>query len=163
MHPLTTLIDHSHDRIATSPTLYMSRCISRQHFTYHQQTRMKRRRAHILYYRLLVCLRQQTRHRSFESIVPPHFYGEMAKTELGCAVLQEKGHFGEFASFIRRHGLETEDADLILRLKSTLWAVVSRHAAESDVFRRSLMVGKYWRRRWRLALLRRGGDHPCYP
>ena len=49
----------------------------------------------------------------------------MAKTELGCEVLQEKGHFAEFAHFIRRHGLESEDRDLILKLKSVLWAVVS--------------------------------------
>ena len=49
----------------------------------------------------------------------------MAKTDLGCEVLQEKGHFGEFAHFIRRHGLESEDQDLILKLKSVLWAVVS--------------------------------------
>lgn len=49
----------------------------------------------------------------------------MAKTELGCIVLQEKGHFAEFAAFIRQHGLESEDQDLILKLKSVLWAVVS--------------------------------------
>ena len=49
----------------------------------------------------------------------------MAKTELGCQVLLEKGHFSEFAAFIRRHGLESEDQDLILKLKSVLWAVVS--------------------------------------
>ena len=63
--------------------------------------------------------------RRVESILPPHFYGVMAKTELGCQVLQEKGHFSEFAQFIRRHGLEHEDQDLILKLKSVLWAVVS--------------------------------------
>lgn len=49
----------------------------------------------------------------------------MAKTDLGGQVLQEKGHFSEFAAFIRRHGLESEDQDLILKLKSVLWAVVS--------------------------------------
>lgn len=48
----------------------------------------------------------------------------MAKTDVGCQVLQEKGHFSEFAAFIRRHGLESEDQDLILKLKSVLWAVV---------------------------------------
>ncbi|EKM51823.1 uncharacterized protein PHACADRAFT_199326 [Phanerochaete carnosa HHB-10118-sp] len=58
-----------------------------------------------------------------ESVIPPHFYGVMAKTELGCQVLQEKGHFSEFAQIIRRHGLESEDQDLILKLKSILWAV----------------------------------------
>lgn len=49
----------------------------------------------------------------------------MSKTELGCQVLSEKGHFAEFSQFIRQHGLESEDLELILKLKSILWAVVS--------------------------------------
>ena len=57
---------------------------------------------------------------------PSHFYGELAKTDLGCEVLREKGHFIEFADFIRQHGLESEDLDIIHKLKSVLWAVVSR-------------------------------------
>ncbi|KII86754.1 hypothetical protein PLICRDRAFT_43412 [Plicaturopsis crispa FD-325 SS-3] len=60
---------------------------------------------------------------AFDGTVPSHFYGEMSKTELGCQVLQEKGHFSEFAHFIRQHGLETEDSDIILKLKSILWTV----------------------------------------
>lgn len=48
----------------------------------------------------------------------------MAKTELGCQVLHQKGHFGEFAQFIKKHGLEQQDPDIILKLKSILWAVV---------------------------------------
>lgn len=62
---------------------------------------------------------------AFEGAVPPHFYGEMAKTELGCQVLQDKGHFIEFTMFIKKHGLEGEDAEIIMKLKSILWAVVS--------------------------------------
>lgn len=62
--------------------------------------------------------------RAFDGVVPPHFYGEMAKTELGCQVLSEKGHFSEFSHFIKQHGLENEDLELILKLKSILWAVV---------------------------------------
>jgi len=50
----------------------------------------------------------------------------MAKTELGCQVLQEKGHFAEFAQFIRQHSREYEDTDIIMKLKSILWAVVSK-------------------------------------
>lgn len=61
--------------------------------------------------------------QSFDGVVPPHFYGEMAKTELGCQVLHEKGHFPEFALFIRQHGHEKEDPELILKLKSILWTV----------------------------------------
>ena len=62
--------------------------------------------------------------RAFGGTVPPHFYGVMAKTQMGCQVLAEKGHFTEFAHFIRQHGLESEDFDMILKLKSVLWAVV---------------------------------------
>jgi large subunit ribosomal protein L17e len=62
--------------------------------------------------------------RAFEGTVPPHFYGEMSKTELGCQILQEKGHFIDFAEFIRHHGDESEDSELIMKLKSILWAVV---------------------------------------
>lgn len=39
-------------------------------------------------------------------------------------MLEEKGHFAEFAQFIRQHGLEASDADVINKLKSILWAVV---------------------------------------
>jgi rapamycin-insensitive companion of mTOR len=49
----------------------------------------------------------------------------MVKTELGAAVLQEKGHFAEFAGFVRKHGLEVDDTDIIMRLKSVLWAIVN--------------------------------------
>lgn len=59
-------------------------------------------------------------------MVPPHFFGEMAKTEFGCQTLQEKGHFSEFVHFIRQHGHEKEDPELILKLKSILWTVVCR-------------------------------------
>ena len=67
--------------------------------------------------------------RDLESSVPPHFYGELAKTDLGCQVLQEKGHFAEFAHFIRQHALESDDLEIIFRLKSVLWAVVSLQRA----------------------------------
>ncbi|TFK61396.1 hypothetical protein BDN72DRAFT_805030 [Pluteus cervinus] len=58
-----------------------------------------------------------------DATVPPHFYGEMAKTDLGCQILQEKGHFSEFSQFIRKHYGESDDPELILKLKSILWAV----------------------------------------
>ena len=59
-----------------------------------------------------------------DGTVPPHFYGELAKTAEGCSVLRQKGHFGEFSHFIRQHGMEYADAELITKLKSVLWAVV---------------------------------------
>ncbi|KAG8908318.1 hypothetical protein FRC00_011289, partial [Tulasnella sp. 408] len=71
--------------------------------------------------------------RLFEGMVPPHFYGEIAKTELGCQVLSDKGHFGEFAHVIRQHGMESDDLDLIVKLKSVLWAVGNIGAASGGL------------------------------
>ncbi|SJX66514.1 related to protein ste16 [Sporisorium reilianum f. sp. reilianum] len=67
---------------------------------------------------------------SKDGVVPPHFYGELAKTPEGCHILQQKGHFAEFAHFIRQHGAETSDSELINKLKSVLWAVGSIGANE---------------------------------
>lgn len=82
---------------------------------------------------------------AFDGIVPPHFYGVMAKTELGCQVLQQKGHFGEFAQFIKKHGLEKDDSELILKLKSVLWAVV-RSIILQVYDALTFHTGKHWRR-----------------
>ena len=65
-----------------------------------------------------------------DGVVPPHFYGELAKTPEGCRILQQKGHFAEFAHFIRQHGAEASDSELINKLKSVLWAVGSIGANE---------------------------------
>jgi len=56
--------------------------------------------------------------------MPQHFYGEMTKTDFGCQILHEKTHFKEFSQIIRQHSLESEDMELIMKLKSVLWAVV---------------------------------------
>ncbi|KAF8139513.1 Rapamycin-insensitive companion of mTOR, N-term-domain-containing protein [Mycena galopus ATCC 62051] len=70
---------------------------------------------------------------AFEGTVPPHFYGEMAKTDLGCQILQETNHFAEFAEFIRLHSNESDDTELILKLKSILWAVGNIGATEGGL------------------------------
>lgn len=69
----------------------------------------------------------------FDGSVPPHFYGELVKTELGCQVLQEKGHFSDFVQLIRMHGHESEDPDMIIKLKSVLWAVGNIGASEGGL------------------------------
>lgn len=61
---------------------------------------------------------------AFDGTAPPHFYGELVKTDEGCDMLEESGHFPEFADFIRQHGLEDFDPEIIDKLKSVLWAVV---------------------------------------
>jgi rapamycin-insensitive companion of mTOR len=65
--------------------------------------------------------------------VPLHFYGELTKTTEGCRILEEKGHFDEFALFILSCKDEEEDTEVILKLKSCLWAVGNIGANDGGV------------------------------
>lgn len=58
-----------------------------------------------------------------QQIAPLHLYGELAKTEEGCRILRERGHYVQFALYIREHGFEATDAITIHQLKSAIWAV----------------------------------------
>ncbi|GBC19604.2 hypothetical protein RIR_jg41870.t1 [Rhizophagus irregularis DAOM 181602=DAOM 197198] len=69
----------------------------------------------------------------FDGISPPHFYGELAKTNEGCQLLREKGHFREFAKFVRAHKLESRDASGIAKLKSVLWTVGNIGSSKSGL------------------------------
>ncbi|CAK7216554.1 hypothetical protein SBRCBS47491_002867 [Sporothrix bragantina] len=62
--------------------------------------------------------------------IPPHFYRELTRTEEGCRLLREKGHFDEFATTIRDYGMQTSDAELITKVKGCLWAVGNVGAME---------------------------------
>lgn len=55
--------------------------------------------------------------------VPPHFYRELTRTKEGCKLLQDKGHFEEFACTIRDYGMLADDPEMILKIKGCLWAV----------------------------------------
>lgn len=82
---------------------------------------------------------QDDQHLHWDGCIPPHFYGELAKTSDGCAVLKQKGHFTEFAHFIRTHAMEEEDVEIINKVKSTLWAVGNIGATEGGL---SLLEGE---------------------
>lgn len=56
-------------------------------------------------------------------LVPPHFYRELTRTKEGCKLLKQKGHFDEFAANIREFAMESEDPEIILKVKGCLWAV----------------------------------------
>lgn len=56
-------------------------------------------------------------------LLPPHFYRELARTEEGCKLLLQSGHFYEFASTIRDFRLDEEDSEVLIRLKACMWAV----------------------------------------
>ncbi|KAI5291317.1 hypothetical protein KEM54_005403 [Ascosphaera aggregata] len=56
-------------------------------------------------------------------VVPPHFYRELARTAEGCKLLEDSGHFLEFATTIRDFDLNEEDPEVLLKVKGCLWAV----------------------------------------
>lgn len=58
-----------------------------------------------------------------DSHVPPHFYRELTRTEEGCRLLSDKGHFEEFVATIRAHGMQYKDLELVTKVKGCLWAV----------------------------------------
>ncbi|RYP92240.1 hypothetical protein DL770_001659 [Monosporascus sp. CRB-9-2] len=55
--------------------------------------------------------------------VPPHFYRELTRTKEGCKLLEEKGHFEEFATTIRDYGMQSDDLELMTKVKGCMWAV----------------------------------------
>ena len=59
----------------------------------------------------------------FDSHVPPHFYRELTRTQEGCKLLSEKGHFDEFAATIREYGMQSDDPELMVKVKGCMWAV----------------------------------------
>jgi rapamycin-insensitive companion of mTOR len=57
----------------------------------------------------------------------------LTKTTEGCRILEEKGHFNEFAHFIVYSKMEDSDLEVILKLKSCLWAIGNIGANEGGV------------------------------
>ncbi|KAK6379604.1 uncharacterized protein PV06_00495 [Exophiala oligosperma] len=56
-------------------------------------------------------------------VAPPHFYRELARTQEGCKLLRQSGHFYEFASTIRDFRLDEEDPECLTKVKGCMWAV----------------------------------------
>lgn len=56
-------------------------------------------------------------------LLPPHFYRELARTDEGCKLLLQSGHFYEFASTIRDFRLDDEEPESLTKIKSCMWAV----------------------------------------
>ncbi len=83
--------------------------------------------------------------------IPPHFYRELTRTEEGCRLLREKGHFDEFAATIREYGMQTTDAEMITKVKGCLWAVGNVGAMElgapflesCDVAEQIIMIARH--------------------
>ncbi|GAA5917264.1 hypothetical protein JCM5296_000314 [Sporobolomyces johnsonii] len=60
---------------------------------------------------------------TFDGTPPSHFYGELVKTQEGCQILDDSGHFTRFAEIIREHAERELDGEFVAQLKSVLWAV----------------------------------------
>lgn len=56
-------------------------------------------------------------------LLPPHFYRELARTDEGCKLLAQSGHFYEFAAIIRDFELDDEESESLTKVKSSMWAV----------------------------------------
>ena len=56
-------------------------------------------------------------------LAPPHFYRELARTEEGCKLLRQSGHFYEFASTVRDFRLDDDDSESLVKVKGSLWAI----------------------------------------
>lgn len=56
-------------------------------------------------------------------LLPPHFYRELARTSEGCKLLEQSGHFYEFASTIRDFRLDDDEVESLTKVKSCIWAV----------------------------------------
>jgi hypothetical protein len=56
-------------------------------------------------------------------LAPPHFYRELARTQEGCKLLKQSGHFYEFSSTIRDFHLDEDDPETLIRVKACMWAV----------------------------------------
>lgn len=56
-------------------------------------------------------------------LLPPHFYRELARTDEGCKLLAQSGHFYEFAAIIRDFDLDDEESETLIKVKSSMWAI----------------------------------------
>lgn len=60
-----------------------------------------------------------TRSRPAGILLPPHLYGELAKTERGCELLRKHGDLMNLLHTVRNSGAPADDR------KGALWVVVS--------------------------------------
>ncbi|KAI7903798.1 Rapamycin-insensitive companion of mTOR, N-term-domain-containing protein [Cokeromyces recurvatus] len=58
-----------------------------------------------------------------DGLTPPHFYGELTKTEEGCNLLREKGHLKMFVDYVRNFPLDKCNETSLGQLKAVLWAL----------------------------------------
>lgn len=65
------------------------------------------------------------------SPIPPHLYGQLARTDAGCQYLQELRMLPEWVSLLRGDQFEAYDAHMLHQIKAALWAC--GHMGASDL------------------------------
>lgn len=63
--------------------------------------------------------------------IPPHLYGQLARTEAGCQYLKELRVLPEWVSLLQCDQLEAYDAHILHQVKAALWAC--GHVGASDL------------------------------
>lgn len=83
--------------------------------------------------------------------LPPHFYRELTRTQEGCDLLRDSGHFNEFVATIADLWSEDVDLESLVKLKGCLWAVGnigsmelgSTFLEESDIVRVIVKIAEH--------------------
>ncbi|KAL9009230.1 MAG: hypothetical protein Q9173_005721 [Seirophora scorigena] len=55
--------------------------------------------------------------------LPPHFYRELTRTQEGCDLLRDSGHFDDFVATITETWTEGADPEGLVKMKGCMWAV----------------------------------------
>ncbi|KAL8897698.1 MAG: hypothetical protein Q9207_007082 [Kuettlingeria erythrocarpa] len=83
--------------------------------------------------------------------LPPHFYRELTRTQEGCDLLRDSGHFDDFVATITELWSEDMDLESLVKLKGCLWAVGnigsmglgSTFLEESDIVRVIVKIAEH--------------------
>jgi large subunit ribosomal protein L17e len=62
-----------------------------------------------------------------EVLVPPHLYGELAKTEDGCKLIHASGHFTQFVKMLTAPPTQVT----LLKRRACIWAIGHIGASET--------------------------------
>ncbi len=57
-----------------------------------------------------------------DGTIPPHFYGELTKTDEGCELLKEKGHLENFIKTVKEFSEKNPQCS-VATLKAHVWAL----------------------------------------
>lgn len=84
------------------------------------------------------------------AVVPPHLYGQLAKTEEGCAYLEEQQILPGLLAVLQAHATEAHNATALLHVKAVLWAC--GHIGGASEQGMHMLQAQGWTPLWQRAL-----------